>query len=154
MDGMGLYRWAHAAKKLGLPLVPELLRRGNQLLFGCWIPPEAELGEGTQLGYGGLGVVLHRGVRVGRRCLLSQQVTLGGRSGLKGVPVLGDHVRVGAGAKILGPVHVGDWAVVGANAVVLKDVPPGGVVAGIPARLLRVEPDPRAAWVRDMGGAP
>lgn len=154
MDGMWLYRWAHAAKWHHVPWVPGLLRRGNQVLFGCWIPPEAELGEGTQLGYGGLGIVLHRGVRVGRSCLLSQQVTLGGRSGLEGVPVLGDHVRVGAGAKILGPVRVGDWAVIGANAVVLEDVPAGGVVAGVPARLLRIEPDPPSAWRREMGGEP
>ena len=137
-------------KRRGVPVLPELLRRGNTLLCGCWIPLEVELGEGTILGYGGLGVVIHKDVRAGSHCLLSQQVTLGGRSGKAGVPVLGHHVRIGAGAKVLGPVHVGNWAVIGANAVVTHDVPEGGVVAGVPARLLRVDTDPESSWRREM----
>jgi serine O-acetyltransferase len=34
-------------------------------------------------------------------------------------------------------VRIGRGAIVGANAVVLHDVPPGAVVVGIPARILR-----------------
>ncbi len=154
MDGMRLYLWARALKRRGVPVLPDLMRRSATLACGCWIPLEAELGEGTLLGYGGLGVVVHKDVRAGPHCLLSQQVTLGGRSGRLGVPVLGHHVRVGAGAKVLGPVRVGNWAVIGANAVVTRDVPDGGVVAGIPARLLRVDPDPESSWRREMGGLP
>ena len=55
-------------------------------------------------------------------------------------PQLGARVSVGAGAKILGPVVVGSGAQIGANAVVLADVPPGGSVVGIPARLVSAKP--------------
>ncbi len=43
---------------------------------------------------------------------------------------------VGSGATILGGVIIGERAVVGAGSVVTKDVPPGAVVAGNPARIL------------------
>jgi len=47
-----------------------------------------------------------------------------------------DGASIGSNATIL-PVTVGKDAVVGAGAVVTKDVPPGAVVAGCPARILR-----------------
>jgi acetyltransferase-like isoleucine patch superfamily enzyme len=44
---------------------------------------------------------------------------------------------LGAGAMILPGVTVGEKAVVGAGAVVTRDVPPGVLVAGVPARVVR-----------------
>jgi len=44
---------------------------------------------------------------------------------------------IGSGAVILGGVTVGAGALVGAGAVVTRDVPPGAVVAGNPARYMR-----------------
>jgi len=44
---------------------------------------------------------------------------------------------IGSGAVILGGVTIGEGALIGAGAVVTRDVEPGTVVAGIPARLLR-----------------
>lgn len=49
------------------------------------------------------------------------------------VPVIGDRVNIGAGAKLLGAIQVGDDAAIGANAVVLRDVPAGHVAVGMPA---------------------
>ena len=41
------------------------------------------------------------------------------------------------GAKVLGNITVGDGAVIGANAVVVRDVEPGAVMGGIPAKRIR-----------------
>jgi acetyltransferase-like isoleucine patch superfamily enzyme len=70
---------------------------------------------------------------------------------------VGSNVWIGYGACVLRGVSVGDNAIVGTNAVVTKDVPANAVVAGSPARVIRmreapkelrwrnpVEPDPAA----------
>lgn len=44
---------------------------------------------------------------------------------------------VGSGATILCGVTIGENALVGAGSVVTKDVPPGAVVAGNPARIIK-----------------
>lgn len=152
-DAMTLYRAARTVKRWRLPLVPKLLRKANYYLHHVHLPLEAEIGEGTVLGYGGLGIVIHERARIGRNCLISQQVTIGGRSGREGVPVIGDHVRIGAGAKILGDLRIGDHAVVGANAVVTRDVAPGAVVAGVPARELRRVPAPERSLPVELNGS-
>jgi maltose O-acetyltransferase len=58
------------------------------------------------------------------------------REGLElGRPVrIGRHVWIGGGAMLLPGISVGDDAVIGAGAVVTRDVPPGAMVAGNPAR--------------------
>jgi acetyltransferase-like isoleucine patch superfamily enzyme len=50
--------------------------------------------------------------------------------------ILREKAYIGAGAVILPGVEIGSGAVVGAGAVVTKDVPPGAVVAGCPAKIL------------------
>ena len=49
---------------------------------------------------------------------------------------IGTNVWIGRGVTVLAGVSIGDRAVVGANAVVTRDVAPGSVVAGVPARPL------------------
>ncbi len=51
--------------------------------------------------------------------------------------VLGKNVWVGSHATILPGVTVGDGAIVAAGAVVTKDVPPGTVVGGVPAKIIK-----------------
>ena len=98
------------------------------------IPINSTLGGGLMLPHP-TGIVLHPAAKVGVNCLLFQQVTLGAGS-KPGLPVLGGHVDVGAGAKILGGVTIGDHARIGANAVVVDDVPAGATAIGIPARII------------------
>lgn len=45
---------------------------------------------------------------------------------------------IGSGATILASVTIGEGAIVGAGSVVTRDVPPRAVVAGNPARVLRI----------------
>jgi acetyltransferase-like isoleucine patch superfamily enzyme len=52
-------------------------------------------------------------------------------------PTIEDNVAIGAGANILPGVLVGESAIVGAGSVVTKDVEPGTLVMGVPARVIR-----------------
>jgi acetyltransferase-like isoleucine patch superfamily enzyme len=56
---------------------------------------------------------------------------------------VGHNVWVGYGACFLRGVSVGDNSVVGTYAVVNRDVPANSVVAGVPARILRMRDTPR-----------
>jgi acetyltransferase-like isoleucine patch superfamily enzyme len=55
---------------------------------------------------------------------------------------VGANVWIGYGAQILRGVSVGDNAIVGASAVVTRDVPANAVVAGVPARVIRMRETP------------
>ena len=48
---------------------------------------------------------------------------------------------IGSGSTILSNITIGEGAIVGAGSVVTKDVPARAVVAGNPARILRLLPD-------------
>lgn len=109
---------------------------------------QADIPLGSQIGGGLLlphpnGIVIHPSARIGPNCLIFQQVTIGTSGSRDGVPVIGGHVDIGAGARILGPVTIGPHAVIGANAVVTSDVAEGMVAVGIPARVRA--PHPRSA---------
>jgi acetyltransferase-like isoleucine patch superfamily enzyme len=50
---------------------------------------------------------------------------------------VGNRASLGSGAVILGGLEIGAGALVGAGAVVTRDVEPGQVVTGVPARVIR-----------------
>jgi acetyltransferase-like isoleucine patch superfamily enzyme len=64
-------------------------------------------------------------------------------------PTIRRSARIGGGAILCPGVEIGEEAFVGAGAVVTKDVPPGVVVVGSPARVLR---DVRPEELRRNGG--
>jgi serine O-acetyltransferase len=121
----------------GLGLVVDRFLRN---VCGIQITPQAHIGPGLQFTHEG-GVMIGP-ARVGSHCTISHGVTLGrgllegGGPGYDDTPTLGDRVWVGPGAVIAGPLTIGSDAAIGANSVVLRDVPPGGVVLGVPARLV------------------
>jgi acetyltransferase-like isoleucine patch superfamily enzyme len=51
--------------------------------------------------------------------------------------IIGNNVWLGSKVVVLRGVTIGDNAIVGANAVVTHDVPPGVIVGGVPARLIK-----------------
>lgn len=73
--------------------------------------------------------------KMGRNCWINQGVSIGHRTEV-GQPIIGDDVRVAAGALVLGSVKVGRGATVAPGAVVLKNVPAYAIVAGNPAQVI------------------
>jgi len=51
---------------------------------------------------------------------------------------VGSDVWLGTSVVVLPGVTIGDGAIVAAGAVVTKDIPPGAIAAGVPARVLRM----------------
>ena len=104
---MNVYKWYKVERKLYLhhiPLLPMLIKGAIRVLWGGVIPYQAEIGEGTILGYQALGIVIHKRCVIGKNCHISQNVTMGGTSEIYEVLVLGDNVSVGAGANIMGEI--------------------------------------------------
>jgi acetyltransferase-like isoleucine patch superfamily enzyme len=66
--------------------------------------------------------------------------------------VLAENVWIGARATLLGGANIGQGAIVGAGAVINGDVPPFSVVAGNPARVVKViDRGPCPASLRTIG---
>lgn len=108
-----------------------------ECLTGIQLPPAATVGPGLYIGHFG-GVIVSGYAVLGRRCNLSQGVTIGAstQKGKRGAPRIGDRVYIAAGAKVFGPIRIGDDVAIGANAVVNVDVPDHVTAVGIPARIV------------------
>lgn len=107
------------------------------IMMGAVINIGAKIGEGTMID---MNVVLGGRASVGKNC------HIGAGSVLAGVieppsadPVIvEDNVVIGANAVVLEGVRIGKGSVVAAGAVVTENVPEGVVVAGMPAKIIKV----------------
>lgn len=143
MDVVSLHRLARKMRGLGLPLLPGLVQKTTLLLHHSYIGVGADIGEGTVLENGGLGVCIDERARIGRGCRIAENVTIGCSADVPGAPIIGNGVEIGPGALILGNVRIGDGARIGPNALVVSDVPPGDVVVLEPApRFFETAPPP------------
>jgi len=94
----------------------------------------------------GTCVVVNRLVGVGHHCVLSNFSSVGPGATLAGNVRVGEGAVIGAGAVIQPDVRIGDEAVVSAGSVVRRDVAAGSVVAGNPARELKLKPSKTQFW--------
>jgi acetyltransferase-like isoleucine patch superfamily enzyme len=117
---------------------------------------EVRIGSKTVLGQE-CTITAYQHVSIGRECIVADRVMLIDfdhaiadverpirQQGISKRDVrLGHNLWVGFGAVFLRGVTVGDNSVVGTYAVVNRDVPANAVVAGIPARVVRMRDEPR-----------
>jgi acetyltransferase-like isoleucine patch superfamily enzyme len=148
------------------PRVVLQVGRGARIELGRW----SWLGHGTKIrcheGVVEIGaktvmgqectISAYQHVRIGRECVIADRVMLIDFDHgvveaerpirLQGIYKrdvdIGHNVWIGYGACILRGVTVGDNAIIGTNSVVTKDVPANAVVAGLPAKVIRMRPAP------------
>ncbi|KAF5054239.1 2,3,4,5-tetrahydropyridine-2,6-dicarboxylate N-acetyltransferase [anaerobic digester metagenome] len=123
---------------------------------GAIIREKVEIGEGAVIMMGaivnigaviGPGTMIDMGAVLGGRAMVGTHCHIGAGAVLAGVvepasatPVIvEDNVLVGANAVVIEGVHVGKNAVVAAGAVVVEDVPDNAVVAGCPAKIIKMK---------------
>jgi serine O-acetyltransferase len=132
-----IYRVANTLYRCRVPVLPMLIQQFLRFGFGCFIPYKTQIGtKNIHFGHNGLGIVLDYRCVIGNNVRIDQQVTIGIRWDEERAPIVGNNVRIGAGAKVLGSIRIGDNVRIGANAVVLTDVPDGATAVGVPARIL------------------
>ncbi len=117
---------------------------------------EVEIGSKTVLGQE-VTISAYQHVRIGEQCVVADRAMfIDFDHGVTEVerPIrvqgiykrdvdVGANVWVGYGACVLRGVRVGDNSILGTNTVVTRDVPANAVVAGAPARLLRMRETPQ-----------
>ena len=108
------------------------------IMMGAVINIGAVIGPGTMID---MGAILGGRATVGKNCHIGAGAVLAGViEPASATPVIvEDDVLVGANAVVIEGVHVGKGAVVAAGAVVIEDVPENAVVAGCPARVIKMK---------------
>ncbi|MBE3142424.1 MAG: acetyltransferase [Planctomycetes bacterium] len=130
---------------LALGLSPEILihpaaivsrfarvREGTQLLPACVVNAGASIGR---------NVIVNSGAVVEHDCVVMDHAHIATGASLASAVTVGEGAHIGVGASVRQGVRIGDGALVGAGAAIVKDVPPGAVVVGVPARPLREKKD-------------
>ena len=108
------------------------------IMMGAIINIGAVIGEGTMID---MGAVLGGRATVGNHCHVGAGAVLAGViEPASATPVIvEDDVLIGANAVVIEGVHIGRGAVVAAGAIVTQDVPENAVVAGCPARVIKMK---------------
>lgn len=140
------HRVAHWLWNNRKPVLAYHLQSLCSQIFQVDIHPAAKLGSGIFVDHA-TGVVIGETSVVSDNVSILHEVTLGGNGREHGDrhPKIGPGVLLSAGCKVLGNIKVGQGARVAASSVVLEDVPPHATVAGIPAKVIRVQTPERPA---------
>ena len=113
------------------------------IMMGAIINIGAVIGDGTMID---MGAVLGGRAIVGKNCHIGAGTVLAGVvEPASATPVIvEDNVMIGANAVVIEGCRIGHDAVVAAGAVVVGDVAPNTVVAGCPARVIKVKDEKTA----------
>ena len=139
---LGLHRVAHWLFAAELYFLARFINHFSRFLTAIDIHPGARIGQNLFIDHG--FVVIGETAEIGDNVTIYQGATLGGTNPTSGAggkrhPTIEDDAIISLGAAILGPIIVGKGARIAANAVVTKDVAPGALMVGIPARPMLVD---------------
>ena len=113
------------------------------IMMGAIINIGAVIGEGTMID---MGAVLGGRATVGKNCHVGAGAVLAGViEPASATPVIvEDNVMIGANAVVIEGCRIGQNAVVAAGAIVVSDVPANAVVAGCPAKVIKMKDEKTA----------
>lgn len=112
----------------------------NRLEDVCLIPNLRDLEEKNTKFPHPIGIVIHPEAKIGRNCVIFQNVTIGDSFSNKRAsryPTIGDNVTIYANSVLIGGIIVGNNSTIAAGSVVINDVPENTIVAGNPAKVIR-----------------
>jgi putative colanic acid biosynthesis acetyltransferase WcaB len=113
----------------------------TDLILKCEIPASVKIGDGLVIHHA-IGLVINSQVVIGDNVTLKHNTTIGNKEGLNGEnlgsPIIGNNVIIGPHSIIIGPIKIGDNSIIGAGSVVIRDVPSNAIVAGNPARVIKL----------------
>jgi serine O-acetyltransferase len=134
--GRWRYRIRYRIVRKPLSFIYKLLKVVSQVLTGIELPCEVLIGRRFKIEHFG-DIIISGDAVFGDDVIVRNGVTVGLRhTGIRGAPIIGDRVDIGAGAKLLGPIKIGNDVLIGANAVVIEDVPANSIAVGVPACIL------------------
>lgn len=132
------HRIAHFLYKNKLLFLARLISQLGRFFTGIEIHPGAKIGKRLFIDHG-MGIVIGETAEIGNDCTIYHGVTLGGTGKEKNKrhPTIGNNVMIGCEAKILGPIIIGDNVKIGAGAIVLKSVENNSTVVGNIAHIVK-----------------
>lgn len=138
------YRFTRALFLVNIPVLKIVIRCFCFLVskvyevLGIMLRPSTDVGPGLYIGHTGL-IIIHPEVKIGANLTIAHGVTIGAKGlGEEGIPVIGDNVFIGSGAKVLGKISIGNNVRIGANAVVITDIPDNATVVGVPGKVVKI----------------
>ena len=82
--------------------------------------------------------IINTGAIIEHDCAISDFVHISPNVALAGNVLVGEGTHIGIGANVIPGITIGKWVIIGAGAVVTKNVPDGAVVAGVPAKIIKM----------------
>lgn len=133
-----IYKLGRFFRRKKMNFIANKIDKFNCVRHNSYLSSKTEIGANTSFAYGGIGLVIHANATIGDYCSIGQGITIGGVGGVSRdhLPVIENHVYLGAGCRVLGNVRVGHDSIIAPNCVVVKDVEPYSVVAGVPGKVI------------------
>lgn len=136
LNAVRLYRVAHWLYLHHIPFLPKLIQLLIFVTYNCSVSYKMEVGGGTMFSHGGIGILINPKSKIGRNCIIGNNVSIVGQGPYKDCPVVGNNVYIGPGAVIQGAVVIEDNVIIAPNAVVNKSVRKNMIVGGVPAKII------------------
>ena len=159
LDGLSVVHSAEGLSPLVITIGDCRIRRKiveklGEKSYLTLVHPKSILADTAKLGNGTVvmaGAIMNPNVIVGNHCIintgasLDHDVKIGDfvhiapHSTLCGCVEVGEGTWIGAGSTIIQGIHIGKDCMIGAGAVVIRDVPDKAVVAGVPAKVIKMK---------------